>query len=193
MHIHVWWAVSHIPQAPHHGCSMVYKAKQTGKCSICRLLLSILPDPDRQSYCLTKLGMQTCWLTLLPLHAVVPFFLIALLSLHRWILIACPGFPLRPSGRRQVLGKGLVRKSTPGTRHPWSAGMAVLCWDSERTRKIDYKDCLTLLYSYLACPCYVHTEFFRIWQEKCKSLSVLHSNCYQGNQTICTCIPVNYQ
>lgn len=144
----------------------------------------LLPNKARNANLLANSSAFTCSCAL---------FLIALLSLHRWILIACPGFPLRPSGRRQVLGKGLVRKSTPGTRHPWSAGMAVLCWDSERTRKIDYKDCLTLLYSYLACPCYVHTEFFRIWQEKCKSLSVLHSNCYQGNQTICTCIPVNYQ
>lgn len=40
------------------------------------------------------------------------------------MLKASPNFPLGPSRRRQESGKGLVRKSTPGTRHPWSAGMA---------------------------------------------------------------------
>lgn len=49
----------------------LYKAMQTGKCSVHRLLLSIPPDPDTPRNCLTKLGMQTCCLTLLLLHAVV--------------------------------------------------------------------------------------------------------------------------
>lgn len=60
-------------QVPLYGCSMLFKAMQTGKCSVHRLLPSIPPDPDTPRNCLTKLGMQTCCLTLLLLHAVVTF------------------------------------------------------------------------------------------------------------------------
>lgn len=39
-------------------------------------------------------------------------------SKHLWISL------LGPLGGMQMSGKGLVRESTPGMRHPWSAGMA---------------------------------------------------------------------
>lgn len=170
MNIHVWWAVIHIPQVPHCGCSMGYKAKQTGKCSLCRLLLSIPPDPDWRIYCLTELGMQTCCLTLLPLHVVVPFFfffLIALLSLQRWILIASPDFPLRKETS--------VRKGTWEEKHTWDK-TSLNCWDGSALLRLgeNKEDKLQRLpYLALLLPCLsilcAH-RIFRIWQEKCESL-----------------------